>query len=92
MTIHSFHKRSFENISMLASEVGRLIYKPKDILQEFADLTEEENVDPFAETQSQCQIAYHMPELESPAVYLMLTADRSGYNLSAYALAILLHI
>ena len=42
MTIHSFHKRSFENISMLASEVGRLIYKPKDILQEFADLTEEE--------------------------------------------------
>jgi splicing factor 3B subunit 1 len=27
---------------------------PKDILQEFADLTEEENVDPFAETQSQC--------------------------------------
>jgi len=25
---------------------------PTDILQEFADLTEKENVDPFAETQS----------------------------------------
>ncbi|KAF7983388.1 hypothetical protein HWV62_22397 [Athelia sp. TMB] len=30
---------------------------PKDVLQEFADLAEEENVDPFAETQSQRQIA-----------------------------------
>jgi splicing factor 3B subunit 1 len=30
---------------------------PKDILQEFADLAEEENVDPFAETASKRQIA-----------------------------------
>lgn len=30
---------------------------PKDVLQEFADLAEEENVDPFAETQSSRQIA-----------------------------------
>ena len=27
---------------------------PKDILQVFANSIEEENVDPFAETQSQC--------------------------------------
>ena len=30
---------------------------PKDVLQEFADLAEEENVDPFAETASKRQIA-----------------------------------
>lgn len=35
---------------------------PKDVLREFADLTEEENVDPFAETQSQRQIASHQSE------------------------------
>ena len=30
---------------------------PKEVLQEFADLAEEENVDPFAETASKRQIA-----------------------------------
>jgi len=34
-----------------------LFIAPKDILQEFADLIEEENVDPFAETASKRQIA-----------------------------------
>lgn len=32
---------------------------PKDVLQEFSDLAEEENVDPFSKTQLQCQIASH---------------------------------
>ncbi|KIM83122.1 hypothetical protein PILCRDRAFT_69948 [Piloderma croceum F 1598] len=35
---------------------------PKDVLQEFADLAEEENVDPFAETKSQRQIASRQSE------------------------------
>jgi len=35
---------------------------PKDVLQVFADLAEEENVDPFAETQSQRQIASRQSE------------------------------
>ena len=35
---------------------------PKDVLQEFADLAEEENIDPFAETQSQRQIAARQGE------------------------------
>jgi len=35
---------------------------PKDVLQEFADLAEEENVDPFAETASKRQIAARQSE------------------------------
>jgi hypothetical protein len=71
MTTQSFHKLSSENVSGLASEVGRLITNKKTFFRSL-QISEEENVDPFAETQSQCQISYHMPELESPAVYLML--------------------
>lgn len=46
---------------------------PKDVLQEFADLAEEENVDPFAETASQRQIAarqsdYHNRRFNRTAV------------------------
>ena len=46
---------------------------PKDVLQEFADLAEEENVDPFAETASQRQIAarqsdYHNRRFKRVAV------------------------
>jgi splicing factor 3B subunit 1 len=35
---------------------------PKDVLHEFADLAEEENVNPFAKMQSQHQIASRQPE------------------------------
>ncbi|KAN0088822.1 Armadillo-type fold [Tylopilus felleus] len=38
---------------------------PKDILQEFADLAEEENIDPFAETASKRQIASRQSEYHS---------------------------
>jgi splicing factor 3B subunit 1 len=38
---------------------------PKDVLQEFADLAEEENVDPFAETTSKRQIAARQSDYQN---------------------------
>ena len=38
---------------------------PKDVLQEFADLAEEENVDPFAETASKRQIAARQSDYQN---------------------------
>src|SRR5882762_4731888 len=38
---------------------------PKEILQEFADLAEEENVDPFAETTSKRQIAARQSDYQN---------------------------